>query len=109
MMGREVYANPYILTHVDSELFQADSSNITREELILKMDQYIKSQTDEWFRPWHAIRHMLGLYQGKPGGKMWRRYLSQNGTGKNARSEVLLESLDVVQNARIKTQTRQIV
>ena len=108
MMGREVYSNPYILSQIDSELFASKNyPSVSRDDIVLQMNEYIQRQTDEWFRPWHAIRHMLGLYQGEPGGKVWRRYLSENGTGKNARPNVLIESLSVVREAREKaTKTR---
>lgn len=109
MMGREVYANPYLLNRVDEALYNQHGTILDREQLLLQMDNYIKAQTDEWFRPWHAIRHMLGLFHGQPGGKMWRRYLSQNGTGKNARQDVLLESLDVVQQAQKKSSLYNVV
>ncbi|MBO1254486.1 tRNA dihydrouridine(20/20a) synthase DusA [Alteromonas sp. 5E99-2] len=103
MMGREVYSNPYILSQVDRELFTCSNySCASRDDIVLQMNDYIQRQGDEWFRPWHAIRHMLGLYQGEPGGKVWRRYLSENGTGKNARPNVLIESLAVVKEAREK-------
>ena len=109
MMGREVYANPFILSQVDSTLYGQPQTDVERDDIVLKMQDYIASQTDQWFRPWHAARHMLGLYQGQPGGKMWRRYLSQNGTGKNAQADVLLGGLDVIQQARVKSESREIV
>ena len=101
MMGREVYSNPYILSTVDRQVFNDDAHNIiSRREAVLKMQEYIERQDDPYFRPWHAARHMLGLYQGQAGGRIWRRYLSQNGTGKSPDPQLLLNALDAVETAQ---------
>lgn len=101
MMGREVYSNPYILSSIDKQVFNDDSHDIiSRREAVLKMQEYIEGQEDPYFKPWHAARHMLGLYQGQAGGRIWRRYLSQNGTGKSPDPQLLLNALDAVETAQ---------
>jgi len=40
------------------------------------------------------------LYQGQAGGRIWRRYLSQNGTGKSPDPQLLLNALDAVETAQ---------
>jgi len=101
MMGREVYANPYILANVDNVIFGDDQSEvISRRDLVMKMQEYIARQDDPYFKPWHVARHMLGLYQGQAGGRIWRRYLSQNGTGKSPDPDLLMNALDAVQKAQ---------
>jgi len=107
MVGREVYANPYIMSKVDETLFGMQACSLSRDDIVLAMQEYVSTVTDAGFRPWHAARHMLGLYQGQPGGKLWRRYLSQNGTGKHAQADVLLRGLEVVQQARSQMRERQ--
>jgi tRNA-dihydrouridine synthase A len=42
------------------------------------------------------------LFQGQPGGRIWRRYLSQNGTKANAGVELLTDALDVLLEAQSK-------
>ena len=105
MMGREVYANPYILANVDAEIFGDESVQpISRRDVVLKMQQYIEAciarQDDPYFKPWHVARHMLGLYQGQAGGRIWRRYLSQNGTGKSPDPDLLMNALHAVESAQ---------
>ena len=101
MVGREVYANPYIMATVDKEIFgDTEAQSMSRREIVLKMQQYIERQDDPYFKPWHAARHILGLYQGQAGGRIWRRYLSQNGTGKNPDPNLLLNALDAVESAQ---------
>lgn len=101
MMGREVYANPYILANVDNVIFGDDHSEIiSRRDLVMKMQEYIARQDDPYFKPWHVARHMLGLYQGQAGGRIWRRHLSQNGTGKSPDPDLLMNALDAVEKAQ---------
>ncbi|WP_246261481.1 tRNA dihydrouridine(20/20a) synthase DusA [Alteromonas ponticola] len=100
MMGREVYANPYLLADVDSTIFNCSNPALTRDDVVAKMQEYINRQSETGFRPWHAARHMLGLFQGQAGGKIWRRYLSQNGTGKNPDPDLLSNALDAVRQAQ---------
>lgn len=109
MMGREVYTNPYLLANVDNQVFGLDTTAPTREEVIAKMQQYIlrQQETSPYFKPWHAARHMLGLFQGQAGGKMWRRYLSQNGTGKQPDPELLSNALAAVMEARSQAEQFQ--
>lgn len=101
MIGREVYANPYMLSDVDSEIFGDEQSRVlSRRELVIKMQEYIARQDEPYFKPWHVARHMLGLYQGQAGGRIWRRYLSQNGTGKTPDPDLLMNALDAVEKAQ---------
>lgn len=101
MMGREVYSNPYIMASVDKDIFgDTSASPASRRWLVEQMQAYIERQEDPYFKPWHAARHMLGLFQGQAGGRIWRRYLSQNGTGKSPDPNLLMNALDAVEKAQ---------
>lgn len=101
MMGREVYSNPYIMASVDKDIFGDTSATpASRRWLVEQMQTYIERQEDPYFKPWHAARHMLGLFQGQAGGRIWRRYLSQNGTGKSPDPNLLMNALDAVEKAQ---------
>ncbi len=102
MIGREVYSNPYILAGVD-QLFYQDSSPVkTRIEVVQAMLPYVEQHIADGGRAWHVARHMLGLFQGQPGGRIWRRFLSQNGTQKSAGVELLTNGLDALLEAQTK-------
>jgi len=100
MMGREVYSNPYILSNVDALIYGEAGSAISREEVVLLMTAYIKEQVAQGSRVWHIARHVLGLFQGQPGGRIWRRYLSQNGTQKDVSTDLLLHAYEEVLTAQ---------
>jgi tRNA-dihydrouridine synthase A len=40
---------------------------------------------------------MLGLFQGVPGARAWRRHLSENATRKGADTKIVLDALSHVQ------------
>jgi tRNA-dihydrouridine synthase A len=107
MIGREVYSNPYILADVDKRFYQGNCVSKTRAEVVMAMLPYVERQIAQGARPWHIARHMLGLFQGQPGGRIWRRYLSQNGTKANVGVELLTDALDVLLEAQSKAEQFQ--
>jgi tRNA-dihydrouridine synthase A len=42
------------------------------------MNLYVERQVSNGVAVKHISRHLLGLFQGLPGAKAWRRYLSEN-------------------------------
>ena len=78
MIGREAYQNPWLLTEF-AALEEPQKRQQTREQVALKMIDYVAAHIDSGGRAWHVVRHMLGLFQGQPGGKKWRQYLSIKG------------------------------
>lgn len=102
MIGREAYSNPYILANVDSRFCSDNHTVPTRHEVVANMITYADQQILQGARVWSIARHMLGLFQGQPGARIWRRYLSQNGTHKNAGSELLTDALEVLDEAQLQ-------
>jgi tRNA-dihydrouridine synthase A len=79
MIGREAYYNPWLLTTWDAEFFNANESSITREAVEEAMVTYMERAFKEDGCPWYAIaRHMLGLYHGQRGGRLWRQVWSNH-------------------------------
>jgi tRNA-dihydrouridine synthase A len=102
MIGREVYSNPYLLAEVDKRFYGADTQVKTRVDIVLAMLPYIDAQLAQGARVWNIARHMLGLFQGQPGGRVWRRYLSQQGTKAGTGSELLTDALDLLLDTQKK-------
>ena len=99
MIGREVYSNPWMLSDVDHRICGEPEQSLTRSDIVELMLPYAEQQMKEGARVWHIARHMLGLFQGQPGGRIWRRYLSQHGP-KGAGVELLSEALETVLQAQ---------
>jgi tRNA-dihydrouridine synthase A len=92
MIGREIYQNPYLLTQADSLIWNEDVMPLTRTEIVEAMAVYIDRYVAEGGKPWHVLRHMLGLCNGLAGAKQFRRYLSENANQPGANSSVLFEA-----------------
>lgn len=106
MMGREVYSNPFILTDVEKTLFDENFEGLTREEVVEQMIPYTQRHIESGGRAWHVIRHMLGIYQGQPASRVWRRYLSQNAIKQGTKASILIEALDAMFEVRANLKSR---
>jgi tRNA-dihydrouridine synthase A len=93
MMGREAYHNPFVLADVDRRFFNIDGAAVTRHAVAHAMLPYIDAQIAAGTRLNAITRHMMGLFNGLPGARAWRRHLSENSTRKDAGSEVVREAL----------------
>lgn len=99
MMGRAVYHDPYLLAEADNQFFAENTAIPTRHDIIELMLPYIEQRMAEG-RPLKSItRHLLGLFQGQPGAKAWRRYLSENAHKPDADIGLINEALALVPDA----------
>jgi tRNA-dihydrouridine synthase A len=79
MLGREAYYNPWLLSSWDSTFWGDDHPVPTREAVEEAMVNYMERAHAEDGCPWYAIaRHMLGLYHGQRGGRLWRQVWSNH-------------------------------
>lgn len=99
MVGREAYSNPLLLSEVDALLYGSTNTGVTPHQVVQQMLPYIERQMLQGARFWHIARHMLGLFQGVPGAKQWRRLLSEKGHLVDAKPELLLQALSLVKPA----------
>lgn len=96
MMGRAVYHNPYLLVEADEKIFGKDEAVLSRQAVIETMLPYIEQRISEG-RPLKSItRHLLGVFQGVPGARRWRRHLSENAHLPEAGIHTLREALALV-------------
>lgn len=93
MVGREAYSNPMLLSEVDNLIYGQTGTALTPQQVVLAMLPYIEEQMLQGARFWHIARHMLGLFQGMPGARQWRRLLSEQGHLTAAKPELLLQAM----------------
>jgi len=93
MLGREAYSNPYVLADVDQRFFGHRLDPFTRIEVVEKMKPYIAAELEKGARLHSITRHMIGLFQGLPGARSWRRVLSEKAVKDGAGLEVLDEAM----------------
>lgn len=97
MLGREAYQNPYLLSEVDSRLYGCQQPIKSRAEVIEKMLPYIELELSKGTWLSHITRHMLGLYHGVPGGRRFRRHISESAHKAGVGTELLLEAMGLVE------------
>ena len=100
MIGRAAYQRPWdILAAADSDIFGTDRAPIAPQDAALAMVPHIEAHLDAGGKLAQVTRHMLGLFAGRPGGRRWRRILSEDGARPGAGVEVLHRALDAVTEA----------
>ncbi|MBL8905988.1 MAG: tRNA dihydrouridine(20/20a) synthase DusA [Rhizobiales bacterium] len=97
MLGRTAYQQPWLLAAVDRDVFGEQPRVATRAEAVSRMRPYIAEELARGTWLSRITRHMLGLYHGEPGGRLWRRVLSEGSTRKGAGLEVLDRALACVE------------
>lgn len=78
MIGREAYQNPWMLAQADRVIFGDDHPIATRQEVLERFMPYAERQLAAGVPLSAMSRHLLGLFQGQPGAKAWRRRISEN-------------------------------
>jgi len=94
MLGRAAYAEPAILAGVDAGLFGVEAPPDI-DETVRAMSAYVKRMAQTGVSPHHIVRHMLGLYHGRPRARLWRRMLSEKGAATPA--DILDRALDAIE------------
>ncbi len=96
MIGREAYQNPWMLGDVDRQLFGMDNPAHSRDDVLMALMPYVESQLARGTHLNHITRHILGLYQGVPGARKFRRHLSENAYRKESGIEILQQAYERV-------------
>ena len=97
MLGRAAYQNPWLLAEVDARLFDASSPLANRGEAVDAMRPHIEVELTKGQKLNRIVRHMIGLYQGVPGARAWRRILTVDSLKEGAGLEVLDAALAAVE------------
>ena len=97
MIGREAYNNPYFLREVDNRIFGDLTSEKSRTDYLYQYLPYIESQLTDGASLHHMTRHLMGLFKGQKGGKLYRRHLSEYSHKKEASINVLLDAIAYVE------------
>jgi tRNA-dihydrouridine synthase A len=95
MVGRAAYQNPALLLDADSVFF-GEEAPVGRAEAVEAFIPYVEARLAEGV-PLHAMtRHLLGLFNGFPGARGWRRHLSVEAVKPGADTRVLRAALQHV-------------
>lgn len=96
MIGRAAYHDPFILAEADSRLFGRADPVSSRIEAVEAYRPYMTDRLAQGARLHDMTRHILGLFTGQPGARMWRRILSEKAPKRGAGMDVIDEALEAV-------------
>jgi tRNA-dihydrouridine synthase A len=99
MMGREAYANPYVLAGVDGRLYGDKHDIPDRNDLLEQYILYCERQLLAGASLYHLVRHVIGLYHGEPRSRLWRRYISEHAHREGADIGILNDAAGLMQSA----------
>ena len=99
MIGREAYRDPYLLTDVDSLIFDEDRIHQSRWSILAAYKTYIADQLERGVYLKHMTRHLLGFFHGEPGARAWRSHIGRYASDPRAGGEVIEEAERKVQAA----------
>ena len=100
MLGRAAYHNPWILRDIDEMFYGGPAFKAEREEIVQDLIQYAEQKQDEDRSTKALIRHIMGLYAGQPGARLWRRSLSEGISSGAKPSEIIQMAAEAM--ARLK-------
>ncbi|HUG61923.1 MAG TPA: tRNA dihydrouridine(20/20a) synthase DusA [Methylomirabilota bacterium] len=89
MLGRAAYHDPALLASADRRIFGAATADRDLFDAVEAMRPAIAEHLAAGGRLGAVTRHMLGLFQGRPGARAWRRILTEGGVRPGAGLEVL--------------------
>ncbi len=99
MLGRAAYQTPALLLDVDTRVFNAAAPSLARVEAVEHFIPYIEARLAEGVHLHAITRHMLGLFHAQPGGRLWRRVLSERAVRPGAGVDVVRAALAEVTQA----------
>jgi tRNA-dihydrouridine synthase A len=101
MIGRSAYHDPAsVLIDADRRIFGDTAPGLTAEGAVLAMLPYIEAHLASGGKLAQVTRHMLGLFQGRPGARVWRRMLSEGAHRKGAGTALVEQALAAFEQAQ---------
>lgn len=98
MLGRAAYHEPYVLHQADAALRGAPVRG--RQELLGAWRPYVEDCLSQGIALRHLTRHVLGLFNGQPGGRQFRQILSEGAHRPGAGWPLIEHALTMTDPAR---------
>jgi tRNA-dihydrouridine synthase A len=91
MLGRTAYHEPYRLAEIEHALHGTPLPE--RDDVLMRLRPYVEAHLARGDRLQHITRHVLGLYQGLPGARAYRRTLSEQAHRADAGWDVIEQAM----------------
>lgn len=89
MFGRVAYHDPWMLTKIDQCVHGELAFDRSREDIVAEVIDFCASREAQDRTVKALTRHVIGLYTGQPGARLWRRTLSEQSAKGLKPSEVI--------------------
>jgi tRNA-dihydrouridine synthase A len=76
MLGRAAQNDPWLLAEADRRVFGASAAPPTRTDAVAAFARYAATELRQGTPLRHIVRHLHGLYRGRPVARRWRRMLA---------------------------------
>ena len=98
MVGREAYENPWFLRDADERIFgEKEPPRFSlRKELLEAYLPYVEMESARGTPATILVRHIYGLFNGKPGARKFRQHLGENAPKTNNPAEMIRRAMDLV-------------
>jgi len=96
MIGRAAYDNPYLFATCDREFFGEENYIPSRIEIAEAMIPYIDEWREKGLKLNKITRHMLQLFHGQAGSRIWKRIITDKSCIVGAGSEVIREAIAAI-------------
>lgn len=102
MVGREAYQNPEVLLRVDPVLFGEPAPFADGFAALEAFEPYVAKELSRGTRLHAMTKHLIGLFPGRPGARLFRRHLAMEGVKPGAGLEVLRAAVRFVRDADMR-------
>jgi tRNA-dihydrouridine synthase A len=99
MLGRAAYQEPALLAGVDARIHGDEDRGIDLDAVVDAMADYTDAHVAQGGKASNVLRHMLGLFNGRPGARRFRQMLTVDSLKPGAAGEVLRAALAHQQEA----------
>jgi tRNA-dihydrouridine synthase A len=96
MIGRAAVEDPYLLAEADARLFDPAATVPTRAEAVGAYLPYLEARRADGVAWTPLVKPMIPLLRGVPGGRAWRRALTEAARRRDAGPEVVVAALAAV-------------
>lgn len=93
MLGRAAYHNPWVLSECEQAL-TGIACVPDRVSAVHAMTRYARLQTAQGVPVKHISRHLLGLFQGLPGARNWRRFLTEQANVNDFDERLFIQAME---------------
>jgi tRNA-dihydrouridine synthase A len=92
MIGRAAYRSPWLLAAADREIFGDERPIPDQRRTLEAYIPYLERELAAGVPPYSMTRHLLGLFQGQPGARRWRRTISESASRPKLDADALMKT-----------------